>query len=67
LRGLTSAGSSGELLVGVLGVQLLGVLVVELELVLLTLFGTGGDMGDKFAVDYGRLRRRCQILTPFTQ
>jgi hypothetical protein len=29
-------------LVGVLGVQSLGVLVLELELVLLMLFGTGG-------------------------
>jgi hypothetical protein len=59
-------------LVSVLGVLFLGVLVLELELVLLMLFGTGGnmavlfgedtnDVGDNFAVDYGRLRCRCRI------
>jgi len=36
------------LLVGVLGVLLLGVLMLELLLELLMLFGTGGD----FVVDY---------------
>jgi hypothetical protein len=41
----------------VLGVLLLGVLVLELLLVLLMLFGAGGDVGVFFGEDTGNLDR----------